>query len=98
VILSYRRASRIRYGVTKASHPNREGLMAKKRKWLYRKDGRWYGDFRPYADVGGGQEALRPDGERYATKDHPVAKRLAKARLAELTKIILYPDYGNRVL
>lgn len=36
--------------------------MAKKRKWLYKKAGRWYGDFRPYADVGGGQEALKPEG------------------------------------
>jgi hypothetical protein len=61
--------------------------MAKKRKWLYKKDGRWYGDFRPYADVGGGQEALKPEGERCVTKDHPEAKRLAKARLAELKRL-----------
>jgi hypothetical protein len=57
--------------------------MAKK-KWLYKKDGRFYGDFRSYRDVGGGQEAMVPDGERFATKDYRAAKTLAKARLAEL--------------
>jgi hypothetical protein len=36
--------------------------MAKKRKWLYKKDGRFYGDFRPYADVGGAQEAMKAEG------------------------------------
>ncbi|MGH7464971.1 MAG: hypothetical protein ACREK1_07335 [Longimicrobiales bacterium] len=58
-----------------------------KRKWVYKKNGRWYGDFRPYADVNGGQEALKPEGERYATKDFRVAKALAKARLAELRRL-----------
>jgi integrase len=71
--------------------------MAKKRKWLYKKAGRWYGDFRPYADAGGSQEALRPDGERYATKDHPVAKRLAKARLAELKRLRLGGHQSGKV-
>lgn len=88
-MLSYRRASRIGYGVIRPNHPNQEDEMAKKRKWLYKKNGRWYGDFRPYADVGGRQEALRLEGERYATKDYPVAKRLAKARLAELRRLRL---------
>ena len=59
----------------------------KRRKWLYRKNGRWYGDFRPYADVGGGQEALKEAGERYATEDRSTAKKLAKERLAELRRL-----------
>jgi integrase len=61
--------------------------MAKKRKWLYNKDGRFYGDFRPYADVGGGQEAMKAEGERFATKDYRVAKALARERLRELKRL-----------
>ncbi|MEX1183987.1 MAG: hypothetical protein WEF86_12210 [Gemmatimonadota bacterium] len=83
MILNHRRSSRIRYGVVRPNHPNREDKIATKRKWLYK----WYGDFRPYADVGGGQDALKPEGERCATKDRPVAKGLAKARLAELKRL-----------
>lgn len=60
--------------------------MAKK-KWLYKKNGRYYADFRTFSDVGGGQEAMKPEGERYATKDHRVAKRLGKARFAELRRL-----------
>lgn len=41
------------------------------KKWLYKKNGRYYADFRSYADVGGGQEALIQEGERFATKQHP---------------------------
>lgn len=37
-----------------------------KKKWLYRKNGRYYADFRSYSDVGGGQEAMIPEGERFA--------------------------------
>jgi integrase len=62
-------------------------MAVRKRKWMYRKNGRFYGDFRTFADVGGSQEALVPQGERFATKKHPVAKRLAKARLAELKRL-----------
>ena len=50
-------------------------------------DGRFYADFRGFQDVGGGQEALVPEGQRFATKDHRVAKRLGKARLAELRRL-----------
>lgn len=71
--------------------------MAKKRKWLYTKDGRLYGDFRPYADVGGGQEALKPEGERYATKDYRVAKALAKERLRELKRLRHHGHGGSDV-
>lgn len=62
-------------------------MARNKKKWLYKKNGRFYGDFRAYADVGGGQEALVPEGERYATKDHRIAKRLGKGRLAELRRL-----------
>lgn len=58
-----------------------------KKKWLYKKNGRYYADFRSYSDVGGGQEALIPSGERFATKKHHVAKRLGKERLAELRRL-----------
>jgi integrase len=60
--------------------------MARKKKRLYRKDGRWYCDFRDFHDVGGRQEALMPAGERFATKDRRTARRLAKARLKELRR------------
>lgn len=50
--------------------------MAKKNP-LYKKNGRYYADFRGHSDVGGGQEAMVPDDERYATKDYRVAKKLA---------------------
>lgn len=46
--------------------------------------GRWYGDFRAYADVGGAQEPLRAPGERLATTDQEEAWRLALRRLDEL--------------
>lgn len=51
---------------------------------LYKKNGRYYADFRSYSDVGGGQEAMIPEDERYATKNYETAKRLAKERRAEL--------------
>lgn len=57
--------------------------MAKKNP-LYKKNGRFYADFRSYSDVGGGQEAMIPEDERYATKNYRTAKRLAKERRAEL--------------
>lgn len=47
-------------------------------------DARYYGDFRDYADVGGGQEPLVPEGSRYATTDPTQATELAAARLEEL--------------
>ena len=46
------------------------------------KDGRWYGDFRDFAD--GKREALKPPGERYATTDEEVAIQICVARLKEL--------------
>jgi len=48
---------------------------------LYRKRGRFYGDFR---DLGGKLEALKPPGETRATMDPDVAASIATARVAEL--------------
>ncbi len=45
---------------------------------------RAYADFRDFADVGGGREALRPAGAALATNDPAVARVLADRRLAEL--------------
>src|SRR5688572_9503052 len=45
---------------------------------------RAYLDVRDYRDVGGGQEALRADGESQATTDPDVAQLLAGRRLQEL--------------
>lgn len=45
---------------------------------------RYYGDFREFADVGGGQEPLAPEGCHYATTDEDLAAELAQARLNEL--------------
>ena len=59
-------------------------MTRNKKRRLYRKDGRFYLDARDYADVGGRQEALIPPGERHATTDRTRARRLARARLADL--------------
>jgi len=45
---------------------------------------RYYGDFRDFADVGGSQEPLSPEGCRYATTCPDQAEELAKARLKKL--------------
>jgi integrase len=45
---------------------------------------RAYADFRDYADVGGGREALIPDGYSSATSDPDVALALLAKRLKEL--------------
>lgn len=53
----------------------------------WRKQGglpRAYGDFRDYADVGGGQEALRPKGAKLATDAPDIAEQLAAERVREL--------------
>lgn len=51
---------------------------------------RAYGDFRDYADVGGGREALVPPGAKVATTDPDIADRLATERVEELEKIRRY--------
>ena len=45
---------------------------------------RAYADFRDFADVGGGREALVPEGQRQATADEDVAQSLATDRLKAL--------------
>src|SRR5574341_766797 len=47
---------------------------------------RYYGDFRDYADQGGGREALCVPGEKRATSDKALAETLAAQRLAELQR------------
>jgi len=47
---------------------------------------RLYADFRDFSDQGGGQEALRPRGARYATTDPEEGRQLAEARLKELVE------------
>ena len=45
---------------------------------------RAYGEFRDYADLGGGQEALVVPGEKLATADPHAAEVLAAKRLEQL--------------
>jgi integrase len=45
---------------------------------------RYYADFRDFADVGGGREALLPPGGKVATTDLESARLLADRRLVEL--------------
>ncbi len=52
---------------------------------LYHRASRgWYGDFRNYADVGGGREALKPEGSPRATEDQGQAALLFGRRLEYL--------------
>ena len=52
---------------------------------MYHRPGRgWYADFRNYAEVGGGQEALIPEGARGATEDQAQAALLFGRRLEYL--------------
>ncbi len=52
-----------------------------------RRGNRYYGDFRDYADVGGGREALKPVGATRGTTDSDEAVSLVAARLAELKEL-----------
>lgn len=51
---------------------------------LYWRNGRAYGDFRAYADVGGGREALALPGKSWGTEDPEIADALFAQRLQEL--------------
>lgn len=51
---------------------------------LYRRGGRWWGDFREFTAVGGRQEALRPPGQLRATADRNLAAQIYAARLRQL--------------
>ena len=53
----------------------------KDRDRLYQKRGGYYADLR---NIGGGLEALKPSGSRYATENREEANRLLVDRLAEL--------------
>jgi integrase len=62
--------------------------MARKPKnRLYQKGARWYGDFRDFSEVGGGQEALKPPGSTRATTDADEAAQLLATRLADLQEL-----------
>lgn len=43
-----------------------------------------YRDFRDFADIGGGREALKPPGFKRATTDREIAEKLAADRVEEL--------------
>ena len=51
---------------------------------LYWRNGRAYGDFRAYDEVGGKREALAEKGATWGTKDPEIAEALFAARLREL--------------
>lgn len=51
---------------------------------MYWRNGRAYGDFRSYSDVGGEREALALPGAKWGTTDPEVAEALFAARLGEL--------------
>ncbi|HSW31883.1 MAG TPA: tyrosine-type recombinase/integrase [Longimicrobiales bacterium] len=62
--------------------------MARRKKvngpHVYWRGARAYGDFRSYADVGGGREPLAVAGTKWGTTDTEIAGALFAARLAEL--------------
>jgi integrase len=62
-------------------------MKRKRYATMYQKRGRWYADFRGYADCGGEREALIPDGARHATTDQAQAALLFAKRLQELLDI-----------
>lgn len=51
---------------------------------IFQRNGRYYGDFRAYADVGGGREALAEEGSTWGTTDEAIAQALFSRRLSEL--------------
>jgi integrase len=51
---------------------------------VYWRNGRAYGDFRAYADVGGGREALSEPAQTWGTTDPAIAEALFGKRLDEL--------------
>lgn len=60
------------------------GQKPKSGPHIYWRNGRAYGDFRSYADVGGGREALSEKPATWATTDNEIAHELFKRRLDEL--------------
>lgn len=51
---------------------------------MFWRNGRAYGDFRTYSDVGGGREALAPRGTSWGTTDPDIAEELFDARWQDL--------------
>lgn len=51
------------------------------------RNGRAYGDFRSYADLGGGREALAEEGSTWGTTDKEIAQELFRRRLTELQEM-----------
>ena len=67
--------------------------MAKKKRigsHIFWRNGRAYGDFRDYADVGGGREALAIPGSTWGTTDEVTVKTLFDNRLARSCLVIRY--------
>ena len=59
-------------------------MATRKRDRLYWREGRAWGDFRDYADVGGRREALVAPGTKQATSDEDLARVLLGRRLEVL--------------
>lgn len=58
----------------------------RQRSRVYRRGGRYWADFRDFAELGGKLEALRVPGENRATRDPDLAEALAAQRLDGLQK------------
>lgn len=56
------------------------------RRLVYERNGRLWGDFRGFTDVGGSREPLIPRGSTYATDNRREAARLYDLRYAELAQ------------
>src|SRR5688572_11153298 len=70
----------------------------KRKSRIWWRNGRAWGDFRDYADVGGKREPLRFAGERVSTEDADVAEMLAQRRLADLRALRARRRNSGRVL
>src|SRR5687768_315364 len=57
-------------------------MPRRRRSRVYWRNGRAWGDFRDYADVGGGLQKLVAGSERYATTDPDVAADVASKLVA----------------
>jgi hypothetical protein len=51
-------------------------MPKKPKSRLYQRAGRYWADFRDFADQGGKREPLKPKGERLATTDRDIAAAL----------------------
>ncbi len=62
-------------------------MARRARRKIYKKQNRYYGDFREFEAVGGHCEALIEPGSSTATKNRQVAERLHNLRTEELLRI-----------